>query len=99
AVRALPDAATIVVERVRDDLGDWRVCVLSPRGGRVHAPWAMAVAAKVREETGADVEILWSDGGFVVRFSAVDPPPDPRLPLPDPDDVQTLVMRQLGATA
>src|SRR5437762_6296247 len=99
AVRALPDAATVVIERVRDDLGDWRVCVLSPRGGRVHAPWAMAVAAKVREETGADVEILWSDDGFVVRFPDVDQPPDPQLLLPDPDDVQALVMRQLGATA
>ena len=53
---------------MRDELGDWRVCVLSPRGGRVHAPWAMAVAAKIREETGVDVETIWSDDGFVVRF-------------------------------
>jgi ATP-dependent helicase Lhr and Lhr-like helicase len=99
AARALPDAATIVIERVRDELGDWRVCVLSPRGGRVHAPWAMAVAAKIREETGTDVELLWGDDGFVVRFPDVDQPPDPRLLLPDPDEVQSLVMRQLGATA
>src|SRR5204863_462089 len=49
---AVPDAATVVVERVRDELGDWRVCVLSPRGGRIHAPWAMAAAAKIREDTG-----------------------------------------------
>jgi ATP-dependent helicase Lhr and Lhr-like helicase len=99
ASRALPDAVTIVIERVRDELGDWRVCVLSPRGGRVHAPWAMAVAARIREETGTDVEILWGDDGFVVRFPDVDLPPDPRLLLPDPDEVQALVMRQLGATA
>ena len=99
ASRAVPDAATIVIERVRDELGDWRVCVLSPRGGRIHAPWAMAVAAKIREETGADVETLWGDDGFVVRFPDVDQPPDPRLLLPDPDDVQALVVRQLGATA
>jgi ATP-dependent Lhr-like helicase len=99
AARAVPDATTIVVERVRDELGDWRVCVLSPRGGRIHAPWAMAVAAKVREETGADVETLWGDDGFVVRFPDVDQPPDPRLLLPDPDEVQALVVRQLGATA
>jgi ATP-dependent Lhr-like helicase len=88
-----------VIERVRDELGDWRVCVLSPRGGRIHAPWAMAVAAKIRDETGADVETLWGDDGFVVRFPDVDQPPDPRLLLPDPDDVQALVVRQLGATA
>jgi ATP-dependent Lhr-like helicase len=99
ATRAVPDASTILIERVRDELGDWRVCVLSPRGGRIHAPWAMAVAAKIREERGIDVETLWGDDGFVVRFPDVDEPPDVRLLLPDPDDVQALVVRQLGATA
>jgi ATP-dependent helicase Lhr and Lhr-like helicase len=99
ATRAVPDAATIVIERVRDELGDWRVCVLSPRGGRIHAPWAMAAAAKIREETGVDVETLWGDDGFVVRFPDVDTPPDPALLLPAPDEVQPLVLRQLGATA
>jgi ATP-dependent Lhr-like helicase len=99
AARAVPDATTIVIERVRDELGDWRVCVLSPRGGRIHAPWAMAVAAKIREETGVDVETLWGDDGFVVRFPDVDQPPDVKLLLPDPEDVQALVVRQLGATA
>ena len=99
AAGALPDATTVVVERVRDELGDWRVCVLSPRGGRMHAPWAMAVAAKIREESGTDVETLWGDDGFVVRFPDVDAPPDPRLVMPDPDEVQALVVRQLGATA
>ena len=87
-----------MIERVRDELGDWRICVLSPRGGRIHAPWAMAVAAKIREETGTDVETLWSDDGFVVRFPDVDEPPDPRLLLPDPDEVQALVVRQICAT-
>ena len=82
ATRAVPDASTIVIERVRDELGDWRVCVLSPRGGRVHAPWAMAAAAKIREERGIDVETLWGDDGFVVRFPDVDEPPDVRLLLP-----------------
>jgi ATP-dependent Lhr-like helicase len=99
AARAVPDASTIVIERVRDELGDWRVCVLSPRGGRVHAPWAMAAAARIREETGIDVETLWGDDGFVVRFPDVDAPPDPALLLPGPDEVQPLVVRQLGATA
>jgi ATP-dependent Lhr-like helicase len=99
ATRALPDESTVVVERVRDELGDWRVCVLSPRGGRVHAPWAMAVAAKIREETGIEVETLWGDDGFVVRFPDVDAPPEPRLMFPDPEEVQALVVRQLGGTA
>jgi ATP-dependent Lhr-like helicase len=99
AARAVPDAGTILIERVRDDLGDWRVCVLSPRGGRVHAPWAMAAAARIGEETGLDVETLWGDDGFVVRFPDVDRPPDPQLLVPAPDEVQALVVRQLGATS
>jgi ATP-dependent Lhr-like helicase len=99
ATKVVPDATSILVERVRDELGDWRVCVLSPRGGRIHAPWAMAAAAKIREERGVDVETLWGDDGFVVRFPDVDEPPDVRLLLPDPDEVQALVVRQLGATA
>jgi ATP-dependent Lhr-like helicase len=99
ATRALPDVRTIIIERVRDELGDWRICVLSPRGGRIHAPWAMAAAAKIRQETGIDVETLWGDDGFVIRFPDVDEPPEPRLLLPDPDEVQALVVRQLGATA
>jgi len=99
AAHAVPDANTVVVERVRDDLGDWRVCVLSPRGGRIHAPWAMAAAAKIREETGVDVQTLWDDDGFVVRFPDVDQPPDVQRLLPDPDEVQALIVRELGATA
>ena len=99
AAGVVPDAGTVLIERVRDELGDWRVCVLSPRGGRIHAPWAMAAAAKIREERGVDVETLWGDDGFVVRFPDVDEPPDIRLLLPDPDEVQALVVRQLGATA
>jgi ATP-dependent helicase Lhr and Lhr-like helicase len=99
ATRALPDAETILIERVRDELGDWRVCVLSPRGGPVHAPWAMAVAAAIREKTGIDVETLWGDDGFVVRYPDVEEPPDEHLFLPGDDIVQRLVARQLGATA
>jgi len=99
ATRELPDASTILIERVRDELGDWRVCVLSPRGGRIHAPWAMAATARIRETTGVDVESIWGDDGFVVRFPDVDRPPDPSLLLPDPDELHSLVVRQLGATA
>jgi ATP-dependent helicase Lhr and Lhr-like helicase len=99
ATRALPDAETILIERVRDELGDWRVCVLSPRGGPVHAPWAMAVAAAIRDKTGVDVETLWGDDGFVVRYPDVEEAPDEHLFIPSDDKVQRLVARQLGATA
>ena len=88
-----------VVERCLDDLGDWRVCLLSPLGSRIHAPWAMAVTAQIRSRTGTDVEVMWGDEGFVVRFPDVETPPDPALLLPDPDVAEGLVLRQLGATS
>ena len=99
AVGAVPDDRTIVIERCLDDLGDWRVCLLSPLGSRIHAPWAMAATAQIRSRTGMDVEAMWGDEGFVVRFPDVETPPDPALLLPDADDVEGLVLRQLGATS
>ena len=99
AAGAVPDDRTIVIEQSRDDLGDWRVAVLSPFGSRVHAPWAMAATARIRDEAGLDVEVMWSDDGFVVRYPDGDAPPDTSLLLPDPDDVERLVVRQLGSTA
>ena len=61
AAGAVPDDRTIVIERCLDDLGDWRVCLLSPLGSRIHAPWAMAATAQVRNRTGMDVEVMWGD--------------------------------------
>ena len=63
ATGAVPSDRTIVVERFRDEIGDWRVCILSPFGGRVHAPWAMAIAARLRESLGPQVQSIWSDDG------------------------------------
>ena len=83
AIGVVPDDRTIVIERCRDELGDWRVCLLSPLGGRVLAPWSMAILARMREETGIDAETMWTDDGLVVRFPDTDEPPDPRLMLPD----------------
>jgi ATP-dependent helicase Lhr and Lhr-like helicase len=99
AAGGVPDDRTLVIERCLDELGDWRVCVLSPLGSRIHAPWAMAVTALVRSRTGVDVEVMWGDEGFVVRFPETDQPPDPELVLPDADDVEGLVLRQLGSTS
>ncbi len=99
ATRAIPDDATVVVERCRDELGEWRVCVLSPLGGRVLVPWALAATAKIRETTGLDVEVMWTDDGFVVRLPETDDPPGVSWLLPDPDDVERLVTAQLGSSA
>jgi ATP-dependent Lhr-like helicase len=99
AAGVVPDDRTILVERCRDELGDWRICVLTPFGGRIHAPWAMAVVERARAETGQDVETMWTDDGFVVRFPETDEPPDPKLMIPAADEAEALVLRQLGATA
>ena len=99
AVDTVPDDRTILIERSADELGDWRVSVLTPFGSRVHAPWAMAVTARLRDERGLDAEVMWSDDGFVVRVPEGDQPPDSTLFVPDPDEVEGLVVRQLGATA
>ncbi len=96
AAGTVPDDRTIVIERSLDEMGDWRVCVLSHFGGKVHAPWAMAIGALVRERTGLDTDILWTDDGIVVRFPEAVEPPAVELLLPDPDDAQELVTRQLG---
>jgi ATP-dependent Lhr-like helicase len=99
ATQVVPDDRTIVVERSRDELGDWRVCVLSPFGGRVHAPWAMAAAAAARTRTGREVETMWSNDGFVVRFPETEEPPDVAPMLPASDEVEPLVLGELGSTA
>ena len=95
----VPDERTLVVERSRDELGDWRICLLSPLGGKVLIPWCLAVTARIRERLDLDVETMWSDDGFVVRMPDADEPPPADLLLPDPSEVEALVMRQLGASA
>jgi ATP-dependent Lhr-like helicase len=99
ATTAVPDDQTIVIERVRDELGDWRVCVLTPFGNRVHAPWAMAVSGRLRAAGLADVETMWADDGFVLRFPDTEAPPDAEILLLDPVEASELVLRQLGSTA
>ena len=99
ATGQVPDDRTIVIERTRDELGDWRVCVLTPFGSRIHIPWAMAVAARIRAAGGADVETLWSDDGFVLRFPDTAEPPDSDWILVEAAEAMQLVLRQLGSTA
>ena len=99
AAGVVPDDRTVLIERCRDELGDWRICVLTPFGGRIHAPWAMAAVERARAETGIDVETMWTDDGFVVRFPETESPPDPNLMIPASDEVEALVVRQLGGTA
>jgi ATP-dependent helicase Lhr and Lhr-like helicase len=99
ATGQVPDDRTIVVERCRDELGDWRVCVLTPFGSRIHIPWAMAVAARIRAAGGPEVETLWGDDGFILRFPDTDEPPDSDWILVESAEAMQLVLRQLGSTA
>ena len=99
ATGIVSDDRNIVIERCRDELGDWRVCVLTPFGSRIHIPWAMAVSARIRAAGGPDVETLWGDDGFVLRFPDSDEPPSSDWFMVESAEVMNLVLRQLGATA
>ncbi len=72
ATGTLPTDRTLVLERFRDELGDWRICLLTPFGARVHAPWALAIEARLREQLGLEVQPMWSDDGIVIRLPATD---------------------------
>jgi len=99
AAGAVPDDRTIVVERVRDELGDWRMCCLTPFGSKIHAPWAMAATARIRANGGPEVETMWSEDGFVLRFPETDEPPSLDHLILEPEEAAELVLRQLGSTA
>jgi ATP-dependent Lhr-like helicase len=99
ATGSVPSDQDIVIEIVRDELGDRRVCVLSPFGNRVHAPWCMAVDAKIRAERGWEVESLWSDDGFVIRLPDNEEAIDENLLLPSRGELKDLVVRELGSTS
>jgi ATP-dependent Lhr-like helicase len=99
ATGRVPSDQDVVVERCRDELGDWRLCVLTPYGTRVHAPWCMAVTAKLRAERGIEVESMWSDDGFVLRLPENEEPLDTSWLLPSPAELRDLLLRQLGSTS
>jgi ATP-dependent helicase Lhr and Lhr-like helicase len=96
---AVPSDRTVVVERFRDEIGDWRVCILTPFGARVHAPWAMAVGARLRESLGVEVQSIWSDDGIAFHLPDADSPPPTDLLMPGPDELEELVVGELGQTA
>jgi ATP-dependent Lhr-like helicase len=99
ATGEVPSDRTIVIERYLDELGDYRVCLLSPFGARVHAPWAMAIVARLREDSGIEVETMWSDDGIVLRFPAAEGPPDVAPLLIAADEIEDRVVNALGQTA
>ncbi len=99
AAGSLPTDRTIVVERFRDELGDWRVCILSPFGARIHAPWAMALQRTLGELAGHEMQVMYTDDGIVLRFADVEELPALDALVPDPDDIDELITDQLAGTS
>ncbi len=99
ATGTLPDDRTILVERFRDELGDWRVCIHSPFGARLHAPWALAIESRVRERLGLEVQTMYTDDGIVVRLPEADEAPPADSIMFDPEEIEELVVGQVGSSA
>lgn len=95
----LPSDRTIVIESFLDEVGDWRIVILSPFGSRVHAPWALLVAARLRAETDDEIDLMWTDDGIVFRIPEAYDVPAEELFFPDPDEVEESLVREIGGTA
>ena len=99
ATGQLPTDRSLVVERFRDELGDWRVCLLSPFGARVHAPLALALEAKLAAKTGHEAQALYSDDGIVLRLADAEAPPALADLLPEPEELEELLLGELRASS
>ena len=99
ATGAIPDDKTIVVERFRDEIGDWRICILSPFGAQVHAPWGMALRARLAERWGMDVEMMWADDGIVIRLPEATDEFDVADLGFDPNEIDDAVVAELPGSA
>lgn len=95
----VPSDRAIVIERFVDEVGDTRVCLLSPYGGRVFAPLATVLAERCRTELGLEIECVWSDDGIVLRFPGTEAIPEVRRLFPTADDVEDIVVRAVGGSA
>jgi len=100
ATGVLPSDRTLVVEKFRDELGDWRLVVHSPYGTPVHAPWALAINARLRERFGVDGQAIASDDGIVIRIPDTDAePPMGELIAFEPDEIEDLVTQEVGGSS
>ena len=100
ATQVLPSDPTLLVERFRDELGDWRLVVHSPYGTPVHAPWALAINARLRERYGVDGQAVASDDGIVIRIPDTDAePPGGEVVVFEPDEIDDLVTQEVGGSA
>jgi ATP-dependent Lhr-like helicase len=96
ATGVIPSDRTIVVERFRDEIGDWRICILSPFGGRVHAPWALALEQRLGAALGIEVEAMWADDGIAFRLPDSDTVPPVDLIAIPPDELDDLLLDRIA---
>ncbi len=96
---SLPTDRSITIERFRDELGDWRLCILTPFGARIHAPWAMALQRTLGDISGYEMQVMYTDDGIVLRFADVEELPDVDALIPDPDELEELITEQLATTS
>lgn len=94
----VPSDECIIVENFIDEVGDWRVVLQSPFGARVHAPWAMTVAAQLRQRF-SEIDVVWCDDGIVFRVPESDSPPEAEWFIPDPESLEEDVVRALSDTS
>ncbi|HXA54284.1 MAG TPA: DEAD/DEAH box helicase [Solirubrobacteraceae bacterium] len=102
ATGVLPSDRTVVVERFRDEIGDWRLCVLSPYGGRIHAAWGLALSARIRARLGLEADAIFSDDGIIVHLpdgDELDTAQALELVLVEPEELEDLVVGELGGSA
>lgn len=96
---ALPTDRQICLERFRDELGDWRVCLLTPFGARIHAPWAAAIQRRLENREGFEAQVMYSEEGIVLRFADGEELPNLDELLISPEDAEELITDQLADTA
>ncbi len=96
---AMPTDRAITIERFKDELGDVRVCILSPFGTRVHAPWALALAHQLESQLGYPVHPIWTDDGIAIRFADGDLLPDDDQLILDPDAVESTLVDELARSS
>lgn len=99
ATGAIPSDRTVVIERFRDEIGDWRLCVLTPFGSRVHAPWALALQSRLRERLELEVTAIWSDDGIALHLPDAEAAPPTEEVLIAAEDVEDLVVNELASSA
>ena len=99
AAGGVPTDRAITIERFRDELGDVRVCILSPFGSRIHAPWALVIAKQLEAELGYPIHPLYTDDGIALRFADGDALPTDDQLIPDPDDVENILVEELARSS